>query len=293
MSLPDGPSTGPRDGARPGGPGDDVPSPPAKSNRGRLLAVAAVVALAAAGVVAWLVIPDRSPSSSALSTVTGAAVKQILLDGTELTKLLDQPFEEAPGSPVYGGFDEMDGSSPPGDCIGVVDVAPQSVYLSADVQTYVRETWAAAEPGHGDLKPLGSKPLGSKVMFVKEAVVTLPSAADARALFTKFSEQWKRCDGQAVNQGPPTRDADSPPHLPGTEMHITDFRATDTVLAASIVLDRNPKAPDTRALGVQGNCLIGVLIAFTGVENATGAGDPNSSSTDAVRAMMDKASELS
>lgn len=261
------------------------------SLRGRLLAVAAVVALAVAGVVAWLVIHDRSQNSStgpATSTVTGAAVKQVLLDGTELTKLLDEPFEEAPGSPVYGGFDEMDGSSPPGDCIGVVDVAPQSVYRSVGVQSYARETWAVAEPGHSD-----SKPLTSKVMFVKEAVVALPSAADAQALFTKFSEQWKRCDGQAVNQGLPTRDADSPPHLPGTEMHITDVRATDTVLAASVALDKNQKAPDTRAVGVRGNCLVGVLIAFTGIENASGSGDPASSSIDVVQAMMDKVNKLS
>ncbi|MGH3562794.1 MAG: sensor domain-containing protein, partial [Mycobacterium sp.] len=133
----------------------------------------------------------------------------------------------------------------------------------------------------------------SKVMFVEEAVVALPSTADARALFAKFSEQWRRCDRQAVNQEPGTPDADNPPPIPGTEMHITDVRVTDTVLAASIVLNKNPKAPDTRAVGVQGNCLVEVLIAYTGAENGTGSADPKTSSIDAVRAMMDKVSKLS
>lgn len=259
-----------------------------KSQRSRLLLTAAVVVFAAVGLMTWLLAPEKARDAAAAPALTGEAVKQVLLDGEELAAMLNQPFKHTPGSLVYGGFAEMDNSSPPSDCAGVVDVAPQSVYRPDDVHTYVRETWAAEEPGHADFQPLRSR-----VMFVKEAVVALPSAADAQALFAKFSERWKSCDGRAVNHEPITPGVDSPPRLPGTEMHISGVRITDSTLAASVVLDKNPKAPDARAIGIQGNCLIGVLIAFTGVENAAGSADPASSSIDAVQAMMNKVAELS
>lgn len=259
------------------------PASPVKSNRIWIVALAAVVVLAVVAVATWLVLPDKSRDAS--TGITGETVKQVLLDGIELTKMLDQPFTTVTGPPAYGGLEAMDDSSTPGECVGVVDVAPRSVYASAGVQSYARETWIDSEPNRD-----GFTPLETQVMFVKEAVVALPSAADARALFAKFAEQWKSCDGHPVNDADP--DSDGPPHLHGTEMHITDVRVTDDVLAASIVLDKSPKAPDTRAIGVRGNCIVGVLIAFTGTENATGSGDPQTSSIEAVQAMMDKVTKL-
>lgn len=256
----------------------------AKSSRRRLIIAAAVVTLAVVAVVTWLVLPDRSRGAEA--GVTAENVRHVLLDGTELTRMLDQPFTTVTGPPAYGGLEAMDDSSSPSECVGVVDVAPKSVYASSDVQSYARETWIDSEPNRD-----GFKPLSTRVMFVKEAVVALPSAADARELFDTFAQQWQRCEGYPVNAA--AADSDRQPHLHGTEMHITDVRVTDDVLAASISLDKSPKAPDTRAIGVRGNCIVGVLIAFTGTENATGSGDPQTSSIEAVRAMMDKVSKLS
>jgi len=252
------------------------------SKRVWLVTLVAVAVLAAAAVTTWLVLPGRSHSTAA---VTGEKVKQVLLNGTELTAMLDQPFTTVTGPPSYGGLEAMDDSATPGDCVGVLDVAQRSVYASAPVQSYARETWIDSQPARD-----GFKPLDTRVMFVKEAVVALPSAADAQQLFAKFAEQWKHCDGQPVNAADP--DTAGSPHLPGTEMHITDVRVTDDLLAASIVLDKSPKAPDTRAIGVRDNCIVGVLIAFTGTENASGSGDPQTSSTDVVRAMMDKVAKL-
>lgn len=254
-----------------------------KSKRVWLSVLAAVVVVA----VAWVAMPERSKDSSAAAALVGEAVKQVLLDGDELTKMLDQPFTTTVHPPVYGGYDEMDDSAGSGECVGVVDVAPKALYRSGDVASYARETWVGAKTDGTDFKPLSTK-----VMFVKEAVVALPSAAEARAAFAKFSEQWRRCDGQPVNHGSDTPDEAGKPHLPGTEMHITDVRVTDTMLAASVVLDKNPKAPDTRAVGIQDNCLIGVLIAFTGAQHASGSADPETSSIDAVRAMQDKVAKL-
>lgn len=255
----------------------------AKSKRPRLLLAIAVVVVAVVGLVMWLVLPDRS--RGAASGISGETVKQVLLDGAELTKMLDQPFTTVTGPPAYGGLEAMEDSSATGECVGVVDVAPKSVYSAADVQSYARETWIDSEP-HRD----GFTPLTTRVMFVKEAVVALPSEADAQELFASFAEQWQRCDGRPVNTTDPVSGAQ--PHLHGTEMHITDVRVTDDVLAASIVLDKSPKAPDTRAIGVRGNYIVGVLIAFTGTENATGSADPQTSSIQAVQAMMDKVTEL-
>lgn len=279
MNLPKEPNETDRAGtaARP-------PAPPVTSRRVWVLALAAVAVLAVVAAAAWLVLPGRSPSASA-TAITGETVKQVLLDGTELTNMLDQPFTTVTGPPAYGGLEAMDDSSAAGECVGVVDVAPRSVYESAAVQSYARETWIDSEPNRN-----GFTPLTTRVMFVKQAVVALPTAADAQALFAKFAERWKACDGHPVNTADPKSDGST--HLRGTEMHITDVRVTEDVLAASIVLDKSPKAPDTRAIGVQGNCIVGVLIAFTGTENATGSGDPQTSSIEAVQAMMDKVDKL-
>jgi len=279
MNLPEEPHETDRAGtaARP-------PTAPVKANRGWLLVLAAVTVLVVVAAATWLVLPDRSQSASAV--ITGDTVKQVLLDGSELTGMLDQPFTTVTGPPAYGGLEAMDDSSAAGECVGVVDVAPRSVYESAAVRSYARETWIDSEPNRN-----GFTPLNTRVMFVKQAVVALPSAADAQALFAKFAEQWKACDGHPVNTADPESDGST--YLRGTEMHITDVRVTEDVLAASIVLDKSPKAPDTRAIGVQGNCIVGVLIAFTGTENATGSGDPQTSSIEAVQAMMAKVDKLS
>lgn len=259
--------------------------PPAgKSKRAWLIAATGLVVFAVIALTTWLVLPGRS--RDAAGAVTGDAVRQILLDGTELTAMLDQPFTTVTGPPAYGGIEAMDDTTSPSECAGVVDVAQKHQYASASVQGYARETWIDSQPGNG-----GFKPLDTRVMFVKEAVVALPTAADARELFDKFAQQWKHCDGQPVDTADP--DSEGSARLRGTEMHITDVRVTDDLLAASIVLDKSPKAPDTRAIGVQGNCIVGVLIAFTGTENASGSGDPQTSSMDVVRAMMAKVAERS
>ena len=257
-----------------------------------LLAGAAAVVLVVLGVVAWLALPGKSGSPAAApaeaSHVTGETVTKVLLTGDELSTLLGQPFKSTTGRPVYGGFDEMEVPTSTGDCVGVMNVAPQQVYSPTQVRSYARQTFSDATPGEGS-----PHRLSGKVMFVEESVVALPTAADARAVFATFADQWKRCDGRAVNPAPDSDTSKGPPRLPGTEIHISDVQVTDTTLAASIGLDQKPDAPDTRAVGVQGNCIVGILIAFTGEEHGAGSAQPETSSTEAVRAMMAKVAQLS
>lgn len=247
--------------------------------------IAAVVVVAAAG---WMIMAGKphnastAPSTSG-QIVTADTVKQVLLNGAELTKMLNQPFKKTTGPTKYGGLTAMGEPSTIGDCVGVVDVATRVVYESANVQSYARQTWSDLVPGDP-----GFKPLSAMLMFADEAVVALPSAADAQALFAKFSERWKQCDGQAVNQQSDAEDPNDPPPLPGSEMHINSVRVSDDVLAASVVLDQKPDAPDTRAIGVQDNCIVEVLLPFTGAKNVPGSAVPATSATEVVRAIMAK-----
>jgi hypothetical protein len=128
------------------------------SKRVWLVTLVAVAVLAAAAVTTWLVLPDRSRGAAG---VTGETVKQVLLNGTELTAMLDQPFTTVTGPPSYGGLEAMDDSATPGDCVGVLDVAQRSVYASAPVQSYARETWIDSAPTRD-----GFKPLDTRVLFV-------------------------------------------------------------------------------------------------------------------------------
>lgn len=256
--------------------------------RRKPVVVGALLAIVVIAGAAWLVIAgrDRAAPSAPGDVVTADTVRQVLLNGAELTALLNQPFRKTMGPTRYGGPEAMGEPSTTGDCVGVVDLAARGVYASADVRSFARQTWSEAVPGDK-----GFKPLGAVLMFADEAVVALPSAAAARDTFARFAEQWRRCDDQAVNQH--SSEPGDPPPLPGSEMHIRDVRVGDDLLAASVVLDQKPEAPDTRALGVRGNCIVEVLLPFTGATNVPGSAVPETSSSTVARAIMDKISKHS
>ncbi|OHV04021.1 hypothetical protein BKN37_12140 [Mycobacterium talmoniae] len=247
------------------------------------------------GVVIWLVAPSKShhssthaspgPHANAGPTVTGDAVKKVLLNGTELSKMLGQPFAGTLlDEQQYGGLEAMGkpstAASP--DCFGVVVLASRSVYESAGVQSYAAVAWGQGTPDN----PAFMNAVNYRVIYVNEAVVALDSAADAAALFAKFSEQWKHCDGQRVSE---------PAAGPGgenTDWRINDVRVTDSVLAATAHM--GDAGPYARAIGVQGNCLVEVSMPFNNApEEKTGTADINTSGIDVARAMMDKVSKLS
>jgi PknH-like extracellular domain len=81
----------------------------------------------------------------ALRPLTGSAIKQIMLDGAALSKLLNQPFQGVPAfPPVFGSGENLGnsyGSASPADCVGVGYTTQKTAYQSADVRNVASEMW--------------------------------------------------------------------------------------------------------------------------------------------------------
>lgn len=172
-----------------------------------------------------------------------------------------------------------DGSASPVDCLGVAVMLQQSIYQSTDVKDVAVETWR-----HAAMSP--------KVTSVKEGVVSLPTAADAHALFAKFSQQWQKCDGTTLPL---------PDGMFRLKAKTTNVQVATSVLAATISINwRLPGSdlvsiPEGRAIGVRGNCLVEVEVDFFNTSNPSHqeSDDINTRALDIAHAMMDKVSALS
>ena len=214
--------------------------------------------------------------------LTGKTVSQVLLDDVALSRMLSQPFVSRQ-PPVIGGPDKLfepDSQVSPAGCLGVTLMLQKSVYESADVKNVASESWW----NNGD---------PAQVISVIEGVVALPTAAQAEALFAKFSEQWQHCNGMTTTDqtGPIT-----------TTNAISDIRVTNNVVAATntatATLPNMPPlrpTPQARALGVRLNCLVEVEVVFFGDRRPSdpGSADLDTSGVDIAHAMMDKVSALS
>lgn len=223
--------------------------------------------------------------------VTGQAVKKVLLDDGELAKLLGQSFGTKTELPArFGGPEVLPpafGAVTPANCAGVTSMMVKTAYQSGDVKNAARETWWNT---HGP----------AKVINVAEGVVALSSAAGAAALFRDFARQWRDCDGTTVIIGRPSIITDRPAIV--FLDTISDVRVTDSVVAATISIDTQlpglPSSgprPEARAIGVRGNCLVEVEVAFFNATSPSdeGSGDVHRSAIDLAHAMMDKVSALS
>jgi hypothetical protein len=212
--------------------------------------------------------------------LTGETVRQVLLDDAALSRMLSQPFVGRT-PPTFGGPDKLnDRSVSPADCLGVTAMLQKGVYQSADVKDVASESWwNNGEP--------------AQVISVMEGVVTLPTAAQAEALFAKFSQQWRQCKGTTTTeQNGPIK----------TTTDIGDVRVANSLVAvtntATSVLPNMPPlqpAPKARALGVRLNCLVEVEVVFFGDRRPSdpGSANPDTSAVDVAHAMMDKVSALS
>ncbi len=127
---------------------------------------------------------------------------------------------------------------------------------------------------------------------VGNGVVSLPTAADAAALFAKFSRQWQRCDGKTL---PLSRGVFR------LQVQANNVQAATSVLAASISIESNllgldsASVPAGRAIGLRGNCLIEVEVDFlnTSTPSLRGSGVVDTSALDIAQIMRDKVGALS
>jgi len=250
------------------------------------LLVVAALAVGCGGVVNGTAKPAPNLKPRPL---TGEAVKQVLLDGAALSRMLDQPFV-ARNPPEFGGPEALyhkDETVSPASCLGVAAMLRKSVYQQGPQPAQVKDV--ASESWWNNGEP-------AQVLTVIEGVVTLPSAAQANALFAQFSQQWQQCAGTTVTQqtGPIS-----------TTNAISDVRVanpSNTIVAAtntatSTLPDMPPlqPTPQARAIGVQLNCLVEVEVVFFGERRPSdpGSGNVDTSAIDIAHAMMDKVNALS
>jgi PknH-like extracellular domain len=243
------------------------------------LVIVAASAVGCGGVVAGTAKPAPNLKPRPL---TGQTVTQVPLDDVALSRMLGQPFV-ARQPPEFGGPDKLlqpDNQESPADCRGVTMMLQKSVYESAGVKDVAYESWW----NNGD---------PAQVISVMEGVVALPTAAQADAMFAKFSKQWQQCNGMTnTDQTGPI----------STTNVISDVRVTDNVVAATntatAVLPNMPPllpTPQARALGVRLNCLVEVEVVFFGDRRPSDPGSANldTSGVDIAHAMMDKVSAVS
>jgi hypothetical protein len=213
--------------------------------------------------------------------LTGETVRQVPLDNGALTRMLSQPFVTRQ-PPQAGGPDQLfqpPNPAAPNACRGITAMLQKSVYESAGVNGLMYESWW----NNGD---------PAQVISVMEGVVSLPTAAQAEELFTKFANQWQQCNGMTTTEqsGPIS-----------TTNAISDIRVTNSVVAATntatAVLPNMPPllpTPQARAIGVRLNCLVEVEVVFFGDRRPSdpGSATVDTSAVDVAHAMMDKVSAL-
>jgi hypothetical protein len=197
--------------------------------------------------------------------LTGQTVRQVLLDDSELWNATGQRFKaRAEFPPRFGGRDLLSPlSTSPSACAGVVFELDKSGYEAANVGTVAQESWWT----------VGVR--GVQIIHVSEAVVVLPSAVAADALFAKFTQDWNQCNGATVHLNFPSGGDPT--------AAVSDVRAADSVLAATV--ESFHTLISARAVGVRVNCLVEVDVAFFH--------HPDGTAVKIAHRMMDKVSSLS
>jgi PknH-like extracellular domain len=224
----------------------------------------------------------QAPPGLGHRSLSGQTIRRVLLGDETLSRILQEPFiidRRLP--PRFGGPEALQdlGSGLSVDCLGVAEMLHQSVYRSGQVNDVAVENWRHAFRS-------------AKLTGVKEGVVSLPTAADANALFSRFAQQWQRCDGQTLLIPDPVL------RLKAT---ITNVQVAPTVLAGTVSIAFASSSSDTlpilagRAIGVRGNCLVEVEVDFFNASSRSmqGSSVTNATAFDIVQAMMDRVSELS
>jgi PknH-like extracellular domain len=223
----------------------------------------------------------QAPSSVEPKPLTGEAVTQVLVGDTTLSRIFNQPFViDSRLPPRFGGPEALQGVgiSPIG-CLGVAEMLHHSVYGASKVSDVAVVAWRhAARPG--------------QLTSIKEGVVSLGSAAEARALFARFAQQWQSCDGHTVSL---------PDAVFRLKAEITNVQVAPSVLAGTVLIgfdsghSEPTSIPAGRAIGVRGNCLVEVEVDFfnASARSLDGSSVTNATAFDIAHLMMERVSALS
>jgi hypothetical protein len=214
-------------------------------------------------------------------SLTGQTIMEVLVGDKTLSRILNQPFViDSRLPPRFGGPDTLQdlGSSSPADCLGVAEMLHQSAYGASKVDDVAVETWRHAG-------------MPAQLTSIKEGVVSLPTAADAGALFSKFSQQWQRCDGHTVVL---------PDDVFRLRAEITNVQVAPSVLGGtvSIAFDSPQQGPASipagRAIGVRDNCLVEVEVDFFNASSRSlqRSSVTNATAFDIAQLMMNRVSAL-
>ncbi len=223
----------------------------------------------------------RPAPGLAQRSLAGPAIERVLLGHTTLSRILKQSLIIDTRFPRRSGGPEAlqaDGSASSADCLGVAGMLEQPVYHSAHVKGVAIEAW----------RHLGRS---AALTEVKEGVVSVPTAADASALFAGFSRQWQNCDG---------RTQPFPGSLFRLKATISQVHATDSVLAATVRIafasssQDAQSIPAARAIGVRGNCLVEVEVDYFNASDPSlqGPDGAETSAQDIAQTMMGRISAL-
>jgi hypothetical protein len=224
----------------------------------------------------------QPPSRLMSRSITGQTIGQVLLGDQVLSRILNQHFViDSRLPPRFGGPETLQdlGSAAPADCLGVAEMLHQSVYGASKINDVAVETWRHAR-------------LPAQLTSIKEGAVSLPTPADAEALFATFSRQWQSCDGQTVSL---------PDDVFKLTAEITNVQVAPSVLAGTVAIAFESRGSDSssipagRAIGVRGNCLVEVEVDFFNASSRSlqGSSVTNATAFDIARLMMDRVSALS
>lgn len=211
--------------------------------------------------------------------LAGQSVEAVLLDRTVLSRILKQPMIIDHRFPQRSGGPEAlqaGASATSPECLGVVGMLDRTVYRSGRVQGVAVEGWRHAS-------------MSAAVTEVREGVVSLPTAADADALFAEFTGQWQHCDGKTQ----PLSDSVFRINATIGKVHIAGpvLDATVRFALASSAAD-GQFVPAVRVIGVSRNCLVEVEVDFFGMSSPQGRIAIDNSAQDIAHAMMDRISAL-
>lgn len=176
----------------------------------------------------------------------GRSIAGVLPTRTELAAILRSAVEDSGFPPSVGDSDVLSSFLPEdgAGCAGVAYPMLRNPYRGAPVRAVADQNWSGIE---GRFR-------------VKAGAVALASPRDARALFARFVEQWRRCQGKSVvlRHGP------DEVGIPDYRQEIADVSATGPTLTAVVLLTSSGvdslSLPNERAMAVAYNCIIDVEV---------------------------------